>query len=83
MIQLILSERKLNIKKIKAIYLDVGDRDQFHMHYGARKIRICSKSLKLKPIIVNLTEGILIFRKDDLKCGSGYAKMDFNKGSSN
>ncbi len=43
-----LSERKLNIKKIKAIYLDVGDRDQFHMHYGARKIRDLFKKLKVK-----------------------------------
>lgn len=43
-----LNERKSLLKKMKAVYLDVGDRDQFHMQFGTRKIRDLLKKHKVK-----------------------------------
>lgn len=34
-----LQERKDRLAKIQSIYLDVGDRDQFHLQYGTRQVR--------------------------------------------
>ena len=36
-----------NLKKMKAIYIDCGYRDQFHIHFGARQL---SKALTSKKV---------------------------------
>ncbi|MCB0406843.1 MAG: hypothetical protein KDD34_01490, partial [Bdellovibrionales bacterium] len=50
-----LKMREEKVKKLKAIYLDVGKRDQFHLHYGARQIKETLKKIKIY-IVSKLTK---------------------------
>jgi S-formylglutathione hydrolase FrmB len=36
-----------NLRKLKAIYFDCGDEDQFHLHYGARRLHRALDRLKI------------------------------------
>jgi hypothetical protein len=36
-----------NLRKLKAIYFDCGDEDQFHLHYGARRLHRSLDRLKI------------------------------------
>lgn len=43
-----LPQRARNLKKLKALFLEVGDRDQFHLHLGCRQLHQWLKSQKIK-----------------------------------
>jgi enterochelin esterase-like enzyme len=36
-----------NLRRLKAIYIDCGDEDQFHLHYGARRLHRALDRLKI------------------------------------
>jgi len=36
-----------NLRKLKAIYIDCGDEDQYHLHYGARRLHRALDRLKI------------------------------------
>lgn len=42
-----LPERKENLAKLHSIYLDVGNRDNFHLQYGVRQISALLKSMNI------------------------------------
>lgn len=42
-----LKERQRGIQSLRAIYLDVGDRDQFHLQFGARQIKKLLHGMKV------------------------------------
>lgn len=43
-----LNKRKLKLKNNKGIYIDVGNKDEFNLHFGARKINELFKQHKIK-----------------------------------
>ena len=43
-----LSKRKLKLKETKGIYLTVGNKDEFNLHFGSRKISELLKENKIK-----------------------------------
>lgn len=43
-----LKKRKSKIERLKSIYLDVGDRDQFHLQFGSRQIKDLLAPMKVK-----------------------------------
>lgn len=42
-----LKKRKLKIKKLRGLFLDVGSRDEFHLHLGVRQIHQWLKASKI------------------------------------
>lgn len=43
-----LPKRSKNLKRLKSLYIDVGNRDQFDLHLGCRQLHLWLKSKKIK-----------------------------------
>lgn len=54
---LFLNKRISSVKKLKNIYIDVGNRDQYNLHFGARQIHEILKKAKVKHKYVEFDGG--------------------------